>query len=105
MTVIKPPLKDEISLKTRLYFLDWSRVLAFSLLVFYHSGLIFVDWGFHIQNDELSEWLKLPMLFLNQWRLPLLFFVSGAGIYFALGMRTAWVFTKERFVRIFIPLV
>lgn len=96
---------DEISLKTRLYFLDWARVLAFSLLVFYHTGLIFVDWGFHIQNDQLSEWLKLPMLFLNQWRLPLLFFVSGAGIYFALGRRTAWVFTKERFLRIFIPLL
>lgn len=105
MTVIQTPLTNEVSLKTRLYFLDWSRVLAFSLLVFYHAGLIFVDWGFHIQNDQFSEWLKLPMLFLNQWRLPLLFFVSGAGIYFALGRRTAWVFTKERFRRIFIPLV
>jgi hypothetical protein len=105
MTVIQNPVKEERSLKTRLYFLDWARVLAFSLLVFYHTGLIFVDWGFHIQNDQFSEWLKLPMLFLNQWRIPLLFFVSGAGIYFALGARTAWVFTKERFLRIFIPLV
>lgn len=96
---------NETSLKPRLYFLDWLRVLAFSLLVFYHAGLIFVDWGFHIQNHDLSEWLKLPMLFVNQWRLPLLFFVSGAGIYFALGNRTAGVFAKERLVRIFIPLV
>ncbi|WP_127123246.1 acyltransferase family protein [Chryseotalea sanaruensis] len=96
---------NEISLKPRLYFLDWLRVLAFSLLVFYHAGLIFVDWGFHIQNSHFSEWLKLPMLFVNQWRLPLLFFVSGAGIYFALGNRTAGVFAKERLLRIFIPLV
>jgi hypothetical protein len=49
--------------------------------------------------------MKLPMLFLNQWRLPLLFFVSGAGICFALGTRTAGVFAKERLIRIFIPLV
>lgn len=96
---------EETSLKTRLYFLDWLRVLAFSLLVFYHTGLIFVDWGFHIQNDDFSEWMKLPMLFINQWRLPLLFFVSGAGIYFALGTRTAGAFAKERLVRIFVPLV
>jgi hypothetical protein len=90
---------------TRLYFLDWLRVLAFGLLVFYHTGLIFVDWGFHISNDVFSESLKFPMLFVNQWRLPLLFFVSGAGIYFALGKRTAGVFAKERFTRIFIPLL
>jgi hypothetical protein len=45
------------------------------------------------------------MLFLNQWRLPLLFFVSGAGICFALGKRTARVFAKERFLRILVPLI
>jgi glucans biosynthesis protein C len=96
---------DESILKSRLYFLDWLRVIAFGLLVFYHTGLIFVDWGFHIQNDSFSERMKLPMLFLNQWRLPLLFFVSGAGICFALGRRTLSAFVKERFVRIFVPLV
>src|SRR5688572_20152599 len=95
---------DSIS-TTRLYFLDWLRVLAFGLLVFYHTGLIFVDWGFHISNDLFSESLKFPMLFVNQWRLPLLFFVSGAGIYFALGKRNVSKFAKERFTRIFIPLV
>jgi glucans biosynthesis protein C len=96
---------NEKSTKDRFYFLDWLRVIAFGLLVFYHTGLIFVDWGFHIQNNTFSEWMKLPMLFLNQWRLPLLFFVSGAGICFALGKRTASVFAKERFIRIFVPLV
>jgi hypothetical protein len=90
---------------SRLYFLDWLRVIAFALLVFYHTGLIFVTWGFHISNDSFSEDLKLPMLFVNQWRLPLLFFISGAGIYFALGKRTVSMFARERFTRIFIPLV
>jgi glucans biosynthesis protein C len=96
---------DESILKSRLYFLDWLRVIAFGLLVFYHTGLIFVDWGFHIQNDSFSEGMKLPMLFLNQWRLPLLFFISGAGICFTLGRRTAGVFVQERFIRIFVPLI
>jgi hypothetical protein len=96
---------DLQSIKVRLYFLDWLRVLAFGLLVFYHAGLIFVDWGFHIRNNSVSDTLKPPLLFLNQWRLPLLFFVSGAGTFFALGKRTGSVFVKERFVRLFIPLV
>src|SRR5688572_19032834 len=95
---------DSIS-KSRLYFLDWLRVVAFALLVFYHTGLIFVNWGFHISNDSFSEGLKVPMLFVNQWRLPLLFFISGAGIYFALGKRSIRMFTRERIIRIFIPLV
>lgn len=89
----------------RLYFLDWVRVLAFGLLVFYHTGLVFVDWGFHIQNDVLTDSLKPFLLFLNQWRLPLLFLVSGAGTRFALGKRTSTTFLKERIIRLFIPLV
>jgi hypothetical protein len=89
----------------RLYFLDWLRVLAFGLLVFYHAGLMFVDWGFHIQNDTFSEYLKIPLIFLNQWRLPLLFLVSGIGVRFAFGSRTKTVFLGERFTRLVIPFV
>jgi len=89
----------------RLYFLDWLRVLAFALLIIYHAGLMFVDWGYHIQNDELSESLKLPMLFLNHWRLPLLFFISGVGVSFSFKKRTISKYLKERFNRLFIPLI
>ena len=89
----------------RLYYLDWLRVLAFSLLIPYHTGLIFVDWGFHIQNKELTEELKLPMLFVNQWRLPLLFFISGVGTRLALNRRTPGVYMRDRLRRLLIPLV
>jgi peptidoglycan/LPS O-acetylase OafA/YrhL len=41
--------------KTRLFFLDWLRVFACGLLVVYHAGLIFVEWGYHIQNDTLMK--------------------------------------------------
>lgn len=91
--------------KIRLYYLDWLRVFAFGLLVFYHAGLIFVDWGFHIQNNEFTNTLKPPLLFLNQWRLPLLFFVSGAGTFFALGRRSGQQFIAERSSRLMIPLL
>jgi hypothetical protein len=37
--------------------------------------------------------------------LPLLFFISGAGIYFSLKTRNILSFTLERFRRLFIPLV
>ncbi len=39
-------------LGSRLYFLDWVRVLAFAFLIFYHTALMFVDWGFHIESGH-----------------------------------------------------
>lgn len=90
--------------KIRRYDLDWLRVIVFSLLIFYHVGMFFVPWGWHIKNNEVYAWLRYPMLFLNQWRLPILFVISGMGTAYALSFRTAGQFMKERFVRLYIPL-
>jgi len=87
------------------YSLDWLRVIAFGLLILYHAGMPFTGWGWHIDNAETSEWLRAPMYFVNRWRLPLLFFVSGAGTAFALGRRGAGEFLRERAARLLVPLV
>jgi peptidoglycan/LPS O-acetylase OafA/YrhL len=93
------------SLSVRRYDLDWLRVLAFGLLIFYHTGMFFVTWGWHIKNNVIAEWMQIPMLFLNQWRMSLLFIISGAATYLALDKLPAGKFTWERTKRIFIPLV
>ncbi len=85
--------------------LDWLRVLVFALLIFYHVGMLFVPWGFHIKNNSIYEWLFYPMWFLNQWRLPILFVISGMGTYYALQKRTAVQFSLERIKRLLLPLV
>lgn len=90
--------------KIRRYDLDWLRVIVFSLLIFYHVGMFFVPWGWHIKNNEIYGWLRYPMLFLNQWRLPILFVISGMGTAYALSFRSAGQFVKERFIRLYIPL-
>lgn len=89
----------------RRYDLDWLRVLAFGLLIFYHTGMIYVSWGFHIKSPETSNFLEIIMLAMNRWRLSLLFMVSGAGVYFALGRRSNAAFAGERLKRLLIPLV
>ncbi|WP_247236916.1 acyltransferase [Telluribacter sp. SYSU D00476] len=91
--------------KIRRYEFDWLRVLAFSLLIFYHTGMYFVGWDWHIKNPELSEAIEWPMLYLSQWRMSLIFLVSGAGVYFALGYRSGGTFAKDRMKRILLPLV
>jgi glucans biosynthesis protein C len=91
--------------KERQYFIDWIRVLAFAILIFYHSGMFFVPWGWHVKNNVIVESLTYPMLFFNQWRLSLLFFISGVGISFAFKSRSGWGFASERTQRLFIPIV
>ena len=84
--------------------LDWLRVLVFGLLIFYHVGMFFVPWGWHIKNNVIYTWLIYPMLFLNQWRLPILFIISGMGTYYALGKRNGGQFIWERIRRLYFPL-
>lgn len=85
--------------------LDWLRVIVFGLLIFYHVGMFFVPWGFHIKNNIIYEWLVYPMWFLNQWRLPILFVISGMGTFYALQKRTGASFAKERIKRLGLPLI
>lgn len=91
--------------KERRYDLDWLRVSAFYILIFYHVGMIFVPWEFHIKNPTTAEWFETWMAFLSQWRLPLLFTISGAVVYYSLGKRNGKTFLRERFVRLGIPLI
>ncbi|WP_353722397.1 acyltransferase family protein [Dyadobacter sp. 676] len=88
----------------RRYDLDWLRVIAFGILIFYHVGMFFNYWEWHVKNNVLTHAVEWPMRFSSQWRMSLLFMISGAGVYFALGNRGAAAFLGERFVRIFVPL-
>jgi surface polysaccharide O-acyltransferase-like enzyme len=92
-------------MKNRLYFIDYIRVFAFLLLIFFHSALPFVNYNWEVKNEQKSDLLLSLVLWFHQWRLPLLFFISGAGIYFSLKSRNILNFTLERFRRLFIPLV
>ena len=85
--------------------LDWLRFIAIVILLFYHTGMLFNPWDWHIKNDETSGSFRYWMLWLHFWRMPLLLFISGAGTYMALGKRTTSQFARERLSRLFIPLL
>lgn len=89
----------------RSYDLDWLRVLAFCILVPFHAGMMFNTWGFHIKNAETTRLLDHIMIFQGQWRLSMLFLISGAGVFFALRRRTVGEFRRERWKRLGIPLL
>lgn len=89
----------------RKYFIDWVRVLAFFILIFFHCAMPFVTFGWEIKNAEQSVGLSRIIWWLHQWRLPLLFFVSGVGIHFSFAKRSVISFAGERTVLLLIPLL
>ncbi|MBK8944636.1 MAG: acyltransferase family protein [Ignavibacteriae bacterium] len=98
-------MKENYLNSQRKYYLDWLRVIAFYILIFYHVGMIFVPWDFHIKNNPTLEWFETWMAFFNQWRLPLLFTISGMVIFYSMGKRTVAGIIAERSKRLLIPLI
>lgn len=93
------------AIQPRLYYIDWIRIIAFSLLILLHGMVPFTSIPWEINNGERSELLTRIVFWLHQWRLPLLFFVSGLGINLSMKSRTLASFYGERFRRLFIPLL
>jgi peptidoglycan/LPS O-acetylase OafA/YrhL len=88
--------------------IDWLRVIAIGLLLIYHIAIIYQPWAMFlafIRSDELWEGLWQPMTMLNVWRIPILFYVSGMGLFFAMRKRTWTQLLLERTKRILVPFL
>lgn len=85
--------------------LDWLRVIAVLIVLFFHTGMMFVPWSWHVKSTERSLVLEIVMAWLHVWRMPLLLFVSGAGSFLALRRRSPLAFLGERHRRLLIPLI
>ncbi|MCI4566533.1 acyltransferase [Lysobacter sp. CFH 32150] len=86
--------------------IDALRALAFALLILYHWAMLYVfDWGWHLKSPYQAEWLQVPMLIVNRWRMDLIFLISGMSVAFLLrGMSTSR-FVGQRSWRLLLPLV
>jgi hypothetical protein len=84
--------------------LDWLRVSAFGLLMLYHAGMAWSGWSWHLTSTDSIDWLRESMRFVNRWRMPLIFVVSGAAIMLALGTRSPGAFALDRVRRLLLPL-
>ncbi len=75
------------------------------MLLFFHTGMLFVGWGWHITNAETIPGLQLPMDLAHRLRMPLLFVIAGAGMWFALQRRSGTAFAGERTLRLLVPAI
>lgn len=92
----------------RRHYLDWLRVLAVLLLIYFHAAAIFYTGSlgeFYIRNNLSSPEMIALISFVHQWHMPLFFLLSGAATWFALQTRTVSQYAVERFKRLFIPFL
>ncbi|WP_345665597.1 acyltransferase [Streptomyces venetus] len=86
--------------------LDALRMLVVIGLIFFHSALVFVTEGdFYVTNTETTEVITVIAGFGVVWAMPLLFLISGLGARHSLQRRGAGTFTKERLLRLGVPLL
>jgi len=87
----------------RRYDLDWLRIFAFGILIFYHVGMFYVTWDWYLKSRYSSAFLE-PVMGLTAGRLALLFFISGAALRFAMDRRAVGSFLPDRMTRLVLPL-
>jgi peptidoglycan/LPS O-acetylase OafA/YrhL len=105
-------LKDDLD-KTNSYFerrydLDWLRVLAVLLLIYFHAAAVFYQGElgeFYIKNNLLSPSLGWFVFFVHQWHMPLFFLISGSATWFSLQLRSPMQYVSDRLKRLLIPFI
>jgi len=83
--------------------IDWLRVLAVFLLFHFHTAVLFYP-GMYIQNSESNTIIRLFVMFVHQWHMPLFFILSGMSTFYALSHRTSGQYLIERCKRLLAPL-
>jgi len=89
----------------RRYDLDWLRIIAFGVLIFYHVGMFYTPWDWHVKSVHAGPGAEPLMRLSSPWRLSLLFFISGVAFAYLHDKRGGWRFAFDRGLRLFPVLV
>jgi peptidoglycan/LPS O-acetylase OafA/YrhL len=85
---------------SRRHELDLLRALVVVGLVFFHTAVIFSPGEFPVKAETENPVVTVVLGFGAAWGMPLLFLISGMGIWYSLRSRTAGMFARERLRRL-----
>ena len=86
--------------------IDWLRIFGIFLLFPFHAARVFDSREFNYIHSSVTS--SACVTFMNviwPWFMPLMFLVSGIASWYALQNKNAVSYFKERFFRLFIPLI
>jgi glucan biosynthesis protein C len=89
----------------RVYYLDWLRVVGILAVLVYHSTRFFNPEDWFVKNPVWYPWVEVWNRFAVVWLMPLMFVISGASLFFAVGKGGAGKFVKDKILRLLVPLL
>jgi peptidoglycan/LPS O-acetylase OafA/YrhL len=90
----------------RRFELDWLRAFVVLGLIPYHAAVVFaLGPGDYVKSTQRALGFDLAATVVSFFGMPLLFLVSGAATWFALGRRSPGRYVAERVGRLAIPFV
>lgn len=105
MTVTSTTATGHHGFPARLTELDWARVILVFAVFLHHVGMPFNGDDWLVMNDQSSKLLDDIMVYFEQFRLPTLFLIAGAGARFLLTRLSYPVFAMDKVKRLFLPLL
>ena len=89
----------------RINYLDWLRVLGVLFVFLYHTTRLynFEDWV--VKNNVWYPNVEYWNSFATSFMMPLMFVVSGASLFYALGKGGFGMFLKDKTMRLLVPLL
>jgi glucans biosynthesis protein C len=84
--------------------LDVMRAFVVAGLVVFHSAVVFAAGAsWFVKDPRPSIGFTVFLVWGSLWGMPLLFLVSGMGVRYAMGTRSAAAFARERLARLGVP--
>jgi hypothetical protein len=80
-------------------------VISILTVFIYHSTRFFNLENWHVKNSVTYLWVEVWNAFATNWMMPLIFVISGASIFYALGKGGFGKFLKDKVLRLLVPLL
>jgi len=84
-------------------YLDWLRVLAILFVFLYHSTRFFNLEDWEVKNPIRYAGVEIFNVFSWTWMMPIIFVISGASLFYAVGRGSAGKFIKDKVLRLLVP--
>ncbi|HLA08225.1 MAG TPA: acyltransferase family protein, partial [Anaerolineales bacterium] len=89
----------------RMFYLDWLRVFAILLVFAFHSSRFYNVEVWNVKNNIWYPSVEVWVMFSSSFMMPLMFVISGASLFYALGKGGFGKFVKDKVLRLLVPLL